>query len=141
MQKLNVATAAPGPFEEAIKAGAGSVMCSCATPPHPTRTFGSFHFNRCRLSMLRATDNLINGTYSCENKHTLTDHLKGLLNFSGWVVSDWCVRNIREPRFHVALRFCAPWGLLVVENSLSAVRAGVPIMVRSARSMPAWIKR
>ena len=33
--------------------------------------------------------NLVNGTYSCENKHTLTTHLKEALNFSGWVVSDW----------------------------------------------------
>ena len=33
--------------------------------------------------------NLVNGTYSCQNQHTLTHHLKGLLNFSGWVVSDW----------------------------------------------------
>ena len=50
------------PFEAAIAAGAGSVMCSY---------------------------NLINGTYSCENAHTLTGHLKGKLNFTGWVVSDW----------------------------------------------------
>jgi beta-glucosidase len=35
------------------------------------------------------TDNLVNGTYSCENERSLTDHLKGRLNFSGWVVSDW----------------------------------------------------
>jgi hypothetical protein len=33
--------------------------------------------------------NLVNGTYSCENKHSLTEHLKGKLNFSGWVMSDW----------------------------------------------------
>ena len=50
------------PFEAAIRAGSGSVMCSY---------------------------NLINGTYSCENQRTLTDHLKRKLNFSGWVVSDW----------------------------------------------------
>jgi beta-glucosidase len=50
------------PFEAAVEAGTGSVMCSY---------------------------NLVNGTYSCENKHTLTGHLKNKLNFSGWVVSDW----------------------------------------------------
>ena len=50
------------PFEAAIAAGVGSVMCSY---------------------------NLINGTFSCENAHTLTGHLKGKLNFTGWVVSDW----------------------------------------------------
>jgi beta-glucosidase len=50
------------PFEAAVRAGTGAVMCSY---------------------------NLINGTYSCENAQTLTGHLKGVLNFSGWVVSDW----------------------------------------------------
>lgn len=29
MFKLTMAAAAPGPFEDAIKAGVGSVMCSC----------------------------------------------------------------------------------------------------------------
>lgn len=34
--------------------------------------------------------NLVNGTYACENKRTLTTDLKERMNFtSGWVVSDW----------------------------------------------------
>ena len=50
-------------FEAAVAAGVGSVMCSY---------------------------NLINGTYACENKRTLTTDLKERMNFSsGWVVSDW----------------------------------------------------
>jgi len=50
------------PFEGAVEAGVGSVMCSY---------------------------NLINGTYSCENEHTLGGHLKSDLGFAGWVMSDW----------------------------------------------------
>ena len=33
--------------------------------------------------------NKINGTYSCENPHTLQDILKGEFGFQGYVVSDW----------------------------------------------------
>ena len=29
------------------------------------------------------------GTYSCENRRSLLEHLKGVLGFQGWVVSDW----------------------------------------------------
>ena len=54
------------PFEGAIAAGAGAIMCSY---------------------------NLINTsgtpTYSCESHESLTGVLKGDLNFTGWVVSDW----------------------------------------------------
>ena len=49
------------PFEAAAGAGAGAAMCSY---------------------------NLVNSTYSCEDPRTL-GLLKGRLNFSGWVVSDW----------------------------------------------------
>jgi len=33
--------------------------------------------------------NLVNGTYSCENSHLLSDVLKGDWGFSGFVMSDW----------------------------------------------------
>ncbi len=33
--------------------------------------------------------NLVNGTYSCENAHLLTDILKGDWGFAGFVMSDW----------------------------------------------------
>mmetsp|Transcript_4435 Transcript_4435/g.8078 ORF Transcript_4435/g.8078 Transcript_4435/m.8078 type:complete len:716 (+) Transcript_4435:1-2148(+) len=49
------------PFEGAIEAGVGSVMCSY---------------------------NKINGVYSCSNDVTLSD-LKEKLGFKGWVMSDW----------------------------------------------------
>lgn len=50
------------PFEGAVVAGVGSVMCS---------------YNR------------IHDIYSCENPNTLAGNLKKDLNFTGWVMSDW----------------------------------------------------
>jgi beta-glucosidase len=50
------------PFEGAIEAGVGSVMCSY---------------------------NKIRGTWSCENDETLQRDLKDRLGFKGWVMSDW----------------------------------------------------
>ena len=50
------------PFEAAVRAGVGSVMCA---------------YNR------------INGTAACGDDETLTTDLKQALNFSGWVMSDW----------------------------------------------------
>lgn len=49
------------PFEAAVKAGVGAVMCS---------------YNR------------VGGIYACENPATLAD-LKSGLGFTGWVMSDW----------------------------------------------------
>ncbi|KAK6453911.1 beta-glucosidase [Scheffersomyces xylosifermentans] len=50
------------PFANAIRAGAGSVMCSY---------------------------NQVNGTYACENSYLLNFLLKEELGFQGFVVSDW----------------------------------------------------
>lgn len=50
------------PFDEAVKAGVSSVMCS---------------YNR------------INGPYACGNAETLTDILRGEMGFAGFVTSDW----------------------------------------------------
>ena len=50
------------PFEGAVEAGVGSVMCSY---------------------------NKIRGTWSCENPETLQRDLKERLGFQGWVMSDW----------------------------------------------------
>lgn len=49
-------------FQDAVKAGAGSVMCS---------------YNR------------INNSYGCQNSKTMNGLLKGELGFQGFVVSDW----------------------------------------------------
>jgi beta-glucosidase len=50
------------PFDAAVKAGVSSVMCA---------------YNR------------INGPYACGNKHLLVDVLRGQMNFTGFVTSDW----------------------------------------------------
>lgn len=50
------------PFEAAVKAGVGSIMCG---------------YNR------------INGVYTCENEQTLDKHLRKFDGFDGFVMSDW----------------------------------------------------
>ena len=50
------------PFADAVKANVASVMCSY---------------------------NQINSSFACENHHTLSDILKGELDFQGYVMSDW----------------------------------------------------
>lgn len=50
------------PFADAVRAGAGSVMCSY---------------------------NQINNSYACQNSHTLNYLLKGELGFQGFVMTDW----------------------------------------------------
>ena len=50
------------PFLRSVMAGVASVMCSY---------------------------NLVNGTYACENNHTMNDILKNELGFQGFVMSDW----------------------------------------------------
>lgn len=50
------------PFQDAIRAGAGSVMCD---------------YGR------------LNNSYGCQNSHSMNGVLKGELGFEGFVVSDW----------------------------------------------------
>lgn len=54
------------PFQDAVKAGAGAVMCS---------------YNR------------INNSYGCQNSKTLNGLLKGELGFQGFVVTDWSAQH------------------------------------------------
>ena len=50
------------PFADAVRAGTASIMC---------------------------VYNLVNGSYGCQNSHTLNYLLKGELGFQGFVVTDW----------------------------------------------------
>ncbi|KAK4547840.1 hypothetical protein LTR36_010559, partial [Oleoguttula mirabilis] len=50
------------PFQEAVRAGVGAVMCSY---------------------------NQINGSHACQNSKSLNGELKGELGFQGFVVTDW----------------------------------------------------
>mmetsp|Transcript_20888 Transcript_20888/g.58978 ORF Transcript_20888/g.58978 Transcript_20888/m.58978 type:complete len:720 (+) Transcript_20888:75-2234(+) len=54
------------PFEAAVKAGAGAVMCSY---------------------------NKVNGTYACQNQNLLMRDLKGKMGFQGLVMSDWAATH------------------------------------------------
>jgi beta-glucosidase len=49
-------------FQSAVKAGVGAVMCSY---------------------------NQVNGSYACQNSQTLSDTLDSVMNFKGFVMSDW----------------------------------------------------
>jgi beta-glucosidase-like glycosyl hydrolase len=54
------------PFLRGVMAGLASVMCSY---------------------------NLVNGTYACENNHTLNGILKNELGFQGFVMTDWTAQH------------------------------------------------
>ena len=49
-------------FQSAVNAGVGAVMCSY---------------------------NQVNGSYACQNSQTLSDTLDSVMNFKGFVMSDW----------------------------------------------------
>ena len=57
-------------FDDAVKAGAASVMCSY---------------------------NLVNGVHACQNKTLLTSILKGQFGFGGFVMSDWFATHSTVP--------------------------------------------
>eukprot|EP00958_Prasinococcus_capsulatus_P006085 scaffold582_cov385-Prasinococcus_capsulatus_cf.AAC.20 len=60
------------PFEAAVRAGVGSVMCS---------------YNN--VSVAADGTDLDPAMHACENSRILNDMLKGQLGFEGWVMSDW----------------------------------------------------
>jgi beta-glucosidase-like glycosyl hydrolase len=60
------------PFEGAVEAGVGSFMCS---------------YNLIQAGGMPAVNKT--GNWSCENSETLNVDLKGRMNFSGFVMSDW----------------------------------------------------
>jgi len=60
------------PFEAAVRAGVGSVMCS---------------YNN--VSVAADGTDLEPAMHACENSRILNDMLKGQLGFEGWVMSDW----------------------------------------------------
>lgn len=75
------------PFQDAVHAGVGSVMCS---------------YNR------------INNTYGCENSKAMNGILKGELNFQGFVVSDWVAQHSSLASANAGLDMAMPdsnyWG-------------------------------
>ncbi|EFX04489.1 beta-glucosidase [Grosmannia clavigera kw1407] len=92
------------PFQEALHAGAASIMCS---------------YNR------------INNSYSCQNSKLLNGVLKEELGFQGFVVSDWYAQHAGYPAAAAGLDLVMPssltyWGdnltLSVLNGSLSESR-------------------
>jgi beta-glucosidase len=87
------------PFQDAVYAGVGSVMCS---------------YNR------------INGTYACENSKTINSLLKGELNFQGFVVSDWVGQHSGLPSASGGLDMAMPTsGYWDNDQLVDAVDAGL----------------
>jgi len=78
------------PFEGAVEAGVGSVMCSYQK---------------------------INGIYSCENNETLAGHLKTDLQFDGFVMSDWGATH--SPSFRQGLDQEMPFGIQTNDLALA----------------------
>lgn len=69
------------PFQDAVRANVGSVMCS---------------YQR------------VNSTYSCENEHLLVDLLKPELAFPGMVVSDFGAQHSGLPTALGGLDYALP---------------------------------
>ncbi len=90
------------PFEAAVAAGVGAVMCS---------------YNR------------LGGVYACEHRAALTD-LKVGLGFSGWVMSDWGATHSAVAAANAGLDMEMPGALWFGAELESAVRLGTVPEVR-----------
>ncbi|GLA22010.1 hypothetical protein AnigIFM63326_000142 [Aspergillus niger] len=106
------------PFHDAVKAGAGAVMCS---------------YNR------------INNSYGCQNSKTLNGLLKGELGFQGFVVSDWNAQHTGIASAAAGLDLVMPDSVYWENGNLSlAVRNGSLSSTRlddmATRIVAAWYK-
>jgi beta-glucosidase len=74
--------------------------------------------------------NRINGTYGCENQHTLNEILKGDLKYDGLVVSDWGAVNDKVDSHKYGLDIQMPGPVAVDERLKQAVLSGeIPMSV------------
>lgn len=106
------------PFQDAIKAGAGSVMCS---------------YNR------------INNSYGCQNSKALNGLLKGELGFQGFVVSDWSGQHSGVASADAGLDMAMPDSDFWMDGNLTlAVTNGSLAQSRlddmATRILAAWYK-
>lgn len=69
------------PYNDAVRAGVASVMCSY---------------------------NKLDGTWSCENDHTMNELLKGELGFPGYVMTDWTAQHSTTPSANSGLDMSMP---------------------------------
>ncbi|PYH72799.1 beta-glucosidase [Aspergillus vadensis CBS 113365] len=106
------------PFQDAVKAGAGAVMCS---------------YNR------------INNSYGCQNSKNLNGLLKGELGFQGFVVSDWNAQQSGIASAAAGLDMVMPDSVYWENGNLSlAVRNGSLSSTRlddmATRIVASWYK-
>ena len=81
------------PFQDAVNAGTGSVMCS---------------YNR------------INNTYACANDKTQNGLLKGELGFRGFIVSDWNAQHSGLSSATAGLDVVMPYSTFWDDGQLAA---------------------
>jgi len=92
------------PFEAGVKAGLGSVMCS---------------YNKIWIFDKEDTPN-----WSCENKETLTNELRGYMGFKGWVMSDWGATHSTDLAANAGLDQEMPRGNYFGKTLKNSVTAG-----------------
>ncbi|KAI8341949.1 glycoside hydrolase superfamily [Chlamydoabsidia padenii] len=85
------------PFEEAIKAGVGSIMCSY---------------------------NKVNGTHACENEYILSTIVKQRLSFKGFITSDWLATHSTANSANHGLDVEMPGPTNYGSNLVKAVKSG-----------------
>lgn len=69
--------------------------------------------------------NKINGTYGCENPHTLTEILRDAWGFEGYVMTDWGAMNDKIASIKAGLELQMPGGDPAVDKKLAdAVKNG-----------------
>ncbi|MEV0417281.1 beta-glucosidase family protein [Streptosporangium canum] len=85
------------PFEAAVDAGAGAVMCAY---------------------------NKVNGPFACENPQTLTAGLKDSMGFEGWVMSDWLATRSGQKAALAGLDQAMPDDPLFAANLKAGIALG-----------------
>ncbi len=76
-----------------------------------------------------AAYNKVNGVYSCENPHLLTDILKQQVGFTGWVMSDYEATHSTVEAANAGLDQEMPNAKFFGDRLLSAIQAGQVSMV------------
>jgi beta-glucosidase len=77
-----------------------------------------------QVASAMAAYNRINGTYACENSHTLTTLLREQLGFRGWVMSDFMANHSTAESANAGLDWELARGGVWGPHLLAAVRAG-----------------
>src|ERR1700722_2712559 len=86
-------------FQASVNAGVGAVMCSY---------------------------NQVNGSYACQNSQTLSDTLDDVMNFKGFVMSDWGATHSTVPSVDAGLDMNMPGGAFGTDYySASALQAAL----------------